>query len=45
MSNDKPKKERPKKYEKPFVIKGSFEDVIKVAVTPKQPQPPKEKKD
>lgn len=33
----KPKKERAKTYEKPFAIKGSFEDVIKVAVKKKPP--------
>lgn len=36
----KPKKERAKTYEKPFAVKGTFEDVIKVAMKKK----PAEKK-
>lgn len=29
-------KERSKKYDKPFTVNASFEDFIKIAVTPKE---------
>ncbi len=45
MANDKKPKKSATKHVKPFTIKGSFEDVIKVAVTPKEKLQPKEKKD
>lgn len=38
------KKKSPDKYKEKYAIKGSFEDVIKVSVTPKQPDPKEEKK-
>jgi len=41
MATEKKKKPRPEKYEKPLAVKGTFEDIIKVAVTPKK-QPKKD---
>jgi len=37
----KAKKPRAKKYDEKLAVKGSFEDVIKLSVTPQKPEPKK----